>query len=122
MHISNEDLYRRAGCKSPAFQVRERILKFVNRTMNGPEQCAQALLKWKHGFKKNSASKRKISYRDQLLRLIGHQEAYPPAKKRAKIDELLSVISNPFNLAVLINTPSQTIADFQDLTPMELAT
>jgi hypothetical protein len=78
--------------------------------MNGPEQCAQALLKWKHGFKKNSASKRKISYRDQLLRLIGHQEAYPPAKKRAKIDELLSVISNPFHLAVLINTPSRTLA------------
>jgi Reverse transcriptase (RNA-dependent DNA polymerase) len=120
MHVSNEELYRRAGCNSPAFQVRERMLRFVHRTLNGPEQCAQTLIRWKHGLKKNSSSKRKISYRDQLLRLIGDKGAYPPAAKRARIDGLLNYIVDPAHLQWLVNAPPTIISDFQDIISMDI--
>ena len=89
-HTYTSTVYERAQIARPAAVVAKRIVKFVHRTLTGPQQPAQDLLNWQHNYTRTARSKRKISYQEQLLSITGQESTtLSPVSKQARIKETL---------------------------------
>ena len=114
-HTKTTIVYQRANIPTPACVLARRTLKFINRTLNGPNQPAKDALHWQHSMLRTTCSKRRISYQEQTLKIAGHKSIYSPQSKRNRIKETLTHLTSRKNTAQLIDQFSETLKSYEDI-------
>ena len=115
-HTKTEVVYARANISRPACVLAKRSLKFVHRTLTGPSQPAKDTLQWQHTLTRNTRSKRKRSYHEQLLIFDGINVLdLTPANKRTRIQENINNLVDPKYVKALIDSYSPNLGSYEAL-------